>query len=479
MLDWFWEFLYGISKALFQVIDAMIYSAKKLCGIEDIYIDGEATDFLTYLIRSSRIQYAFSVVAIAASVLCVLLAVIEIVRTVLKEKNESPAKIALKAGKNIFVFLFVPALMFATMSLMNAFGQVLYSATSGSESSTLGGFLFTAFSESGDAWKVGYTEDFISTAGGEVAKNYMSMADVNGAINLGDFNFIMSWVTSIVLMIPIGMMLLMFVDRAISIVILYLAAPFSIAASIVDDGARFKLWRDQVLVKFITGYGAIISLNIYAVCSTMIMSNSVVFFPETGTQLLPFFSNNFLNFLVKLVFLIGGAFSMQKVMALVGNLVSQGAGSNEMRDTAIASAGLGGMLRRAGRTAFGLGKSVAGKTLGGIGKATGISDVASRIKDDVSNRFNGFGKGMADKILGMSDKGKALKERTDKMRDDAKPLTKGTLMDVLNNFRSGNGNNNANNNQNPENKRGQDMIQNAIANDRAEQNARNEQIEQE
>ena len=49
----------------------------------------------------------------------------------------------------------------------------------------------------------------------------------------------------------------------------------------------------------------------------------------------------------------GGALTMQKSMALVGNLVSQGAGSNELRDNAFS---MGGLARMA--------KGVAGKALG-------------------------------------------------------------------------------------------------------------------
>ena len=34
MFGWFYEFLYGISKTIFKVIDGLILCANKLCGIE-------------------------------------------------------------------------------------------------------------------------------------------------------------------------------------------------------------------------------------------------------------------------------------------------------------------------------------------------------------------------------------------------------------------------------------------------------------
>jgi hypothetical protein len=99
--------------------------------------------------------------------------------------------------------------------------------------------------------------------------------------------------------------------------------PFSIASSIVDDGSHFKLWRDQVLVKFFSSYGMIIALNI------LIMLASFVMNPD-----LYFFDDSFLNFCIKVLVILGSALGLNKSMGLVGNLISSGAGSNELRDAA-------------------------------------------------------------------------------------------------------------------------------------------------
>jgi hypothetical protein len=147
-----------------------------------------------------------------------------------------------------------------------------------------------------------------------------------------------------VVLFGIGSAMLIFVDRVLSLVILYIAAPISISTSILDDGARFKLWRDQFLTKFITGYGMILTINIYALVCGLVMDPEFAFFSGEGTE--------FLNFLMKLLVIGGGALTMQKSMALVGNLVSQGAGSNELRDNAFS---MGGLARMA--------KGVAGKAL--------------------------------------------------------------------------------------------------------------------
>ena len=66
MFNWFWEFLYMIAKTFFRLTDGLILCANKLCGIDPIDVDGESTDFLSYLFFSSEVSFAFKVSAILA-----------------------------------------------------------------------------------------------------------------------------------------------------------------------------------------------------------------------------------------------------------------------------------------------------------------------------------------------------------------------------------------------------------------------------
>jgi hypothetical protein len=153
--------------------------------------------------------------------------------------------------------------------------------------------------------------------------------------DLSDFPFFFSFLAAGVVLFGIGTAMLTFVDRVLSLVILYIAAPISISTSMLDEGARFKLWRDQFLTKFIMGYGMILAINIYALVCGLVMDPAFTFFSGEGV--------GFLNFILKLLIIGGGALTMQKSMALIGNLVSQGAGSNELRDNALSMGSLARM----------------------------------------------------------------------------------------------------------------------------------------
>ena len=68
---------------------------------------------------------------------------------------------------------------------------------------------------------------------------------------------------------------------------------------------------------------------------------------------------------MKLLIIGGGALTMQKSMALVGNLVSSGAGSNELRDNAFSMGGLARMTSGLAGKALGV-ASLPLKPVGGI-----------------------------------------------------------------------------------------------------------------
>lgn len=375
MFDWFWEFLYGISKTIFRLIDGLIGCANKLCGIETISFEGEETDFMSYLMFSDEIGFAFRISAILATILLVIFSVFAIIRSISKDKAEgTPTQIAIKAFKTLLMFFLVPAVVIAFMVIGNAFVMALYKATT-QGSSSLGAFLFSVFAEDG-----GMPADIaLLFRTGEL--DYTNTELVWGYMDLSNYSFVFSWLAGGVVLFSIGSAMLIFVDRVISIVILYIAAPFSISTTMIDDGARFKLWRDQFLAKFIMGYGMILAINIYALICGLIMKQGVEFFAD----------NTFFNLIMKLLLIAGGAIALQKSMALVGNLVSQGAGSNELRDNALTTGKLASL-------AMGGAKSIGGFALGAVGTVTGAKAAKSIVSDAMSMKSRDLGSKLLDKL---------------------------------------------------------------------------------
>ena len=366
MFGWFYEFLYLISKTLFRLIDGLILCANKLCGIEPINFDGEKMDFLSYLLFSEEVGFAFRISAVLATVLLVIFTIFMILRSIVKDKVEgTPAQIAVKSFKTLLTFFFVPLIIFAFITVGNTFMNALYQATIQGSSSP-GAFLFSAFAVDG-GMDASVAEQF------RMGKfDYNDTDLVARYMELDNFPFIFSWIAGGVVLFGIGSAMLVFVDRVLSIVILYIAAPISISTSVLDDGARFKLWRDQFLSKFIMGYGMIIAINVYALVCALVMNPDFSFFDK----------GSFADLIMKLLIIAGGALTMQKAMALIGNLVSQGAGSNELRDNMSA----GAIARMA--------KGIAGMP---------FAPLKSIVGDAIAMKSRDWGSQLLDKVgLGMS-----------------------------------------------------------------------------
>ena len=328
MFNWVWDLLYGISKSIFSIIDGLLSCANMLCGIEPIRYQNAEMDFMTFLIRNKNITFGFAAAAVIGVILVFIFSVFAIIKSISSEKDSlTPAQITVKVGKTLLTFIFVPAVIILLIYFTNTLMRALYQATLGGSPDGLGRFLAGAFGQ--NARKDGVPENFYLSQ----SFDYTSTGSMKNFVDLSDYDFFFSWIAGIAILITLASTLLMFVDRAIAIVILFVVSPISLSTAVLDDGQRFKLWRDQFLVKFLTGYGCIIGINIYALVIAAITSNDLVFF-----------DNYILNNLMKIAIILGGAVSMNRLMALIGNLISQGAGSNELRDNAIATSQARGFL---------------------------------------------------------------------------------------------------------------------------------------
>ena len=450
MFDWLWHLLYQISKTLFKLIDGLVQCANYLCGIEPVKVDGEEVDFMEYILTSNQIGFAFRVAALLGMIIVVVFAVIAILRSLAKEKAEgTPMQITGKAIKSILSFLFIPMIMIVIVNAGNVFMKAMYEATLQGHSS-LGDFLFKAF-----AMESGVEEAAIDAFLADPNMDWRDTSDVWMLMDLSKFEFIFSWIACGVILASIGMSMMYFVGRVISIAILYIASPFSIGASILDDGARFKLWREQILVKFITGYGMMLAINIYAMICLLVMNPSLVFF-EKGS---------FIDYLMKLLLIAGGGVSLKQSMALIGNLVASGAGSNELRDSAIA----GGLSGVAGKFMPGMALM---KAIGGSMMQEVSGKAAQKILPSWAQRSygnGGGGKGGGDKKDGGDEKGSDSKNsnspNTSSKKDAAKSaITGGDAKKSGGNEKDNNKNSDNTNNKKTDGGKGSGIVDAAINN---------------
>ncbi|MDE6059364.1 MAG: hypothetical protein K2G44_04905 [Clostridia bacterium] len=166
-------------------------------------------------------------------------------------------------------------------------------------------------------------------------------------VYLDSFNIFLAYLTMVIILVALVWSMLGLVKRIYDLVILFIALPLVSATIPLDDGARFKAWRDAVVSKVVLAYGAVIAINVFILMIGPITSLSLGFGVSSAAQ------NIFKMFL-----LIGGALSISGGQLLVARLM--GTSAEEGREMANAArtlmAGIGaagGIARGAKNMVFG------------------------------------------------------------------------------------------------------------------------------
>ncbi len=347
MFDWFWEFLYSLLKSMLYCVDFILTLAKRLVGIKPVTIEGSGeNDLLNYFLTDERVTQAFSIVAIIGIALLFIFTAAAVVRSVGKlGEGKSPLAVCMDGGKAIMYFLLIPVTMIIGNLFINAVMSALYQATAVGGTS-LGGSLLGIFADEafdGSGTKAEVLENFAQGVNGY---NYNSTGNVNKYFDLKDINYFLGYASCIFILFMLIRPLFSFVERIISLVLLFIISPIPVSVSVLDDGARFKMWRDEVINKFIVAYGSLIAINVFIILVGAI--SKVQFFTSADTD-----APTLLNGLARLVFIMGGAFACKMSTVMLGNLVNRGAGSQHAQDMQNVSSPFARMAHMAG--AFGAG----------------------------------------------------------------------------------------------------------------------------
>ena len=107
-----------------------------------------------------------------------------------------------------------------------------------------------------------------------------------------------------------------FIQRIFDIILLYIISPITTSTIPLDDGNRFRVWKDMLISKILGAYGIILVMNLF-----------FLIMPQINRM--TFFDNGFQNGLVYFLFMIGGAFAITKANLVISQLCGSQAGGRE------------------------------------------------------------------------------------------------------------------------------------------------------
>ena len=353
LTDWIFDLLYGVQKSICYIIDFIKEIFYMLAGIEPVRINGQETDLLSNFLLSDAVKKAFWSVFLIAVALLFLFVIIAIVRSEYAngENKKSKTLILGKACQSFIIFLMVPFVLITGIALSNTVVSSInksmnpYVLEQGQEATIGGQMLVTSgyYAYIGDESERAEIE--IKFITGEL--DYNDKDVVAEYYDFRDLDFFVGIIGGLVILVMFVMSSISFIQRIFDIIMLYIVSPISVSTIPTDDGQRFKQWKEMLIGKVLGAYGIILSMNLF-----------FIIIPQV--QQIAFFGNAFKNGIVKILFLIGGAFAVTKANIVIANLTGSHAGGSETREL-IANMRTGKNITRAiSTTALGVGGAILG-----------------------------------------------------------------------------------------------------------------------
>ena len=212
-----------------------------------------------------------------------LFVIIAILRSEYADSSQkrSKSQILTKAGHSLLLFLLVPFVLIAGITLTNVImgainNGMLVNITGGGKASFGGQILVTS---GNGAWIGGSGREQIEQNFINGSIDYSNLDLVKQYYKIKDLNFLVGIGSSSILLVLFALSALRFVQRIFDIILLYIISPVSISTIPIDDGSRFKLWRESLITKVLSAYGIILSMNLFFLIIPQI--NKITFYDNS------------------------------------------------------------------------------------------------------------------------------------------------------------------------------------------------------
>lgn len=317
LLELICSLFYGMFSGICLLIDFIKTIFYKLCGIETVEIEGEQGDLLSNLLESDIIKRVFLTIFIIGFILLIVFTILAIIKSNYQEKQNWKTVLS-KTGQAFIIMLLIPFTVIIgvmlTNTIMSSINQAMNVYPSSVQGSIGGQFLITI---GHDAYKglIDQSQAEAMFVSGEL--NYAKLSVVKQYYDITELNYVIGLLGSLVMLIMFVISAITFVQRIFDIVLLYIISPVSISTIPLDEGNRFKVWKDMLISKILSAYGIILVMNLFFLIIPQVYQ-------------IKFFDNSFQNGVVYILFLIGGSFAVTKASRVISQLTGAPATGGEM-----------------------------------------------------------------------------------------------------------------------------------------------------
>ena len=329
---------------LLKLVDGLMEIFSAISGITDVTYKGEKVNIIEFLAGDSTVSTIFWCIFILA----IGLTCIFTIAALIKNMINSQRNVSTIVGKFFLALLGTMAMLtvlFLIILISNSLLVLVSQIFQIGNTTKLSIALCNAWA--GD-WINGYSvsEFDISRLGvKEIFGDYTTgfvfpdKWKYNGMVNPDKFLYLPSLIAGVALAIALVVAVLNLAKRVYEIIFMYFVMPMSMSTLPLDDGARFKTWRETFITKIVIAYGTVFSVNIFVLLLPLITRMRI-------DEISGFGNSMFLIFMI-----VGGAMVIPAGQALFCKLFGQAddmhAGGNFLRSAFYGS-------RMVGAATFGL-----------------------------------------------------------------------------------------------------------------------------
>lgn len=354
--------LYSLLSCLLRLVDQMEAAFDIFIGIREVSSKSYGSgSLLTVLYQMKPIKTAFWLILFIGLGIAFLLTIYATAKSAfdLDFENKRPvSKVLSSFMKTFFYFFMIPFLVLVMIQLSGTILKGMNRAlTSGGNETTLGRMVFVVssldaakqeqynISNSNPVHNIGI-EDGVRKLFYNGPNSYTEKKEVEKYFLYEKFDYLVGFGMGIFLLIIMASCLVVFVQRIFDIIVLYLVSPFFVAIMPLDDGEKFKRWRELFLGKCFTGFGSVAAMKIYLMLCPVIMGNQISFAESSSVES---------TYLIKMIFMLGGAWAVLKSGPMITTLLSSASGGTEQQTgTAANVAFTGAAMKGAGLAAAGV-----------------------------------------------------------------------------------------------------------------------------
>lgn len=318
MLIFFQEIAMQLFLWLLQLIDGLMEIFSAISGVTTVTYQGEQVNLIELIVGDSTIGMVFWCIFIAAIGLTCIFTIVGLVKNIIAN-NRNTSTIVGKFFLALLGTMAMLAVVILGILISNSFLQLLAKIFNVDNTTNLSTAIFNACV--GD-WLNGYSAsniDVTSLSVSDILGGYNTALfgiwpkswKCNGMVNPNTFMYLPALIAGVALLIAFIIAVLNLAKRVYEIVFVYFTMPVAMSTLPIDDGARFKNWREMFVTKIVLAYGAVLAVNIFVLILPLINSVHLDGVSDFGNAMFTIFM------------IVGGAMMIPAGQALFARLFGQ------------------------------------------------------------------------------------------------------------------------------------------------------------